>query len=46
LVTTSAIKENKNLLSFDTFKQFEIELIAVIKKLFNEKTPFMANDSK
>ena len=45
-VTRSFDKENKNLLIIDTFDQFEHELIAVIKKLFNENIPFMTNDSE
>ena len=47
-VTTSFDKEsaNKDLLSVDNFNQFENELETVIKKLFDENIPFIANDSE
>jgi ATP-dependent helicase/DNAse subunit B len=45
-VTISSDKENKDLLLINTFNQFEKELIAVIKKLFNENIAFIANDSE
>jgi len=45
-VTISSDKENKNkdLLFTETFNQFENELITVIKNLFDENIPFVAND--
>ena len=45
-VTISSDKENKDVLCIDIFNQFEKELILVIKKLFNENIPFIANDSE
>ena len=47
-VIISSDKENKNkdLLIADTFDQFENELITVIKNLFDENIPFIANDSE
>ena len=47
-VTTSFIeeKENKTKLFSQTFDQFESELLSIIIKLFDEKTPFIAHDSE